>query len=285
MRSGVSRAVLVSGAFLLLGQTRFGEAQDWRGTGRIEGSVTDEAGHRPGRDAQGRVRRARRRHHAHDGQEGPLGPGRGRRLQLGLRHRGRGLRAEADRDPAAGRVRPASAREGAAQESEPPPRRPSCGPRRRRPMPRTRRDASRRRAPSTRSCWPCGRPRAHDPPADRVHVRAGEAVRQGREELEKVLAPSPERGSARSPCRRRSRAAWWTRRARPLRARRVAHQERRRLLQHGRELLQRRRGKGRDRLLRQGARAIPHTSTPTTGARSPRSGSDRRRRRRPTSRR
>jgi tetratricopeptide (TPR) repeat protein len=44
MRSGVSRAVLVSGAFLLLGQGRFGEAQDWRGTGRIEGSVTDEAG-------------------------------------------------------------------------------------------------------------------------------------------------------------------------------------------------------------------------------------------------
>jgi tetratricopeptide (TPR) repeat protein len=42
MRSGVTRAVIVSGAVLLLG--RVAEPQDWRGTGRLEGSVTDETG-------------------------------------------------------------------------------------------------------------------------------------------------------------------------------------------------------------------------------------------------
>ncbi len=44
MRRGVSRAVVVSSAVLLLGEGRIADAQDWRGTGRLEGSVTDEAG-------------------------------------------------------------------------------------------------------------------------------------------------------------------------------------------------------------------------------------------------
>ena len=44
MRCGVSRAAFVSSAVLLLGVSRIAEAQDWRGTGRLEGSVTDEAG-------------------------------------------------------------------------------------------------------------------------------------------------------------------------------------------------------------------------------------------------
>jgi len=44
MRCAVARAVLASAALWFLGLARPCAAQDWRGTGRVEGVVTDEAG-------------------------------------------------------------------------------------------------------------------------------------------------------------------------------------------------------------------------------------------------
>ena len=90
-------------------------------------------------------------------------------------------------------------------------------------------------------------------PADRLLLRPGEAVRQGRRSAREGAGggsrqcPDP----ARSPRRRRSRARWSTRPEEPpLGPRRGADPEPGRLLQHGHQLLQRRRGEGRDRLLR-----------------------------------
>ena len=69
-------------------------AQDWKGTGRIEGRCRPTTAGAPlaGATRQARLPRARRRHDGEDGQEGPLGPRRHRRRHLALRLRARGPR-------------------------------------------------------------------------------------------------------------------------------------------------------------------------------------------------
>ena len=193
MRSGVSRAVLVSGAVLLLGQARFG-----RGPG-LEGYRP----HRRERDRRGRPARSP-----------------GATLKAACAERGGGTTLTTDKKghwvlggvvacnwafdiEAAGyepkqiairlpaesaRLAPVKVPLEEGRPAPPPELRRRGGEGRCRVQGGPLRGGARRVREAARAA---ARARAHHPPADRVHVRAGEAVRQGREELEKVLEAEP----------------------------------------------------------------------------------------------
>ncbi len=258
MRLSTFRAAL--GALLALASTT-AFAQDWRGTGRIEASVVSETGEPiPGATLKANCASRGGGTALKSDKKGRFGPRRGGRLQLGHRHHGRRLRAACDLGAGWRGMTARAPRQGHAQA----PRR-----RRRRRAPRPRVAGARResrgrlrRRPlrggggrSTKSCSGAPGSRGHDPPADRLHVRSGEAVRQGgRAPLEKVLAADPSNAQVRAITAQAAlRARCWTRRGRcsPGSTNRRSTAPRR-LLQHGDQLLQRRRDPGVDRLLRQG---------------------------------